>query len=195
LLAPAAAAFAMYAAVRVSPRYVGVFFVMFWTAVFLAVRLPNTRACARLLEAVAASILVMTIFSAMPETYRVASALKYDVPADQSWQWKIADGLHRAGLRPGDKVAVIGYAPSAYWARLAQVRIVAEAFSEELDFLSVEHIDEMLLPGGALRPEVEQALAGTGARAVVARNVPASVVRHGWQDLDIRPWSVYRLPQ
>jgi hypothetical protein len=38
----------------------------------------------------------------------------------------VAQELGRRGVRPGDKVGVIGDGTGAYWARLSKVRIVAE---------------------------------------------------------------------
>jgi hypothetical protein len=48
---------------------------------------------------------------------------------------------------------------------------------------------------GSLKPDVVKAFAGTGARAIVANNVPANVSRNGWRDLGIAPWFVYPLPR
>jgi len=89
----------------------------------------------------------------------------------------------------------VGYAPSAYWARLANVQIVAEALSERMEFSSVPDVDKMLSPDGSLKPEIVKAFTETGARAIIANRVPSNVARNGWQDLGIAPWFVYPLPR
>ena len=194
-LIPAIAAFAMYGLVRVSSRYVAVFFVLFWISVFLGVRLPNSRECRRLMDVVAVSVVLMITIQYSPNAYSMVRSLRNDSLSSISWQWKIAEGLSRAGIRPGDKVAVVGYPPSAYWARLANVQIVAEALSEKMEFRSVNDVDKMLTATGALKPDAVQAFRNAGARAIVANTVPEEVARNGWQELAIAPWYVYILPQ
>jgi hypothetical protein len=194
-LLPAFAAFIMYGFVRVSSRYVAVFLVFFWVAVFLGVRLPDSKVSRRLMDVVAIAIVMMVAIQFSSSAYSMMSSLRSSSSAEQGWQWKIAEGLKGLGIQPGDKVAVVGYAPSAYWARLADVQIVAEALSERMDFLSVTDIDKMLMADGSLKPDVVKAFAGTGARAIVANNVPSNVSRNGWRDLGIAPWFVYPLPR
>ena len=65
------------------------------------------------------------------------------------------------GLKPGDKVAHIGQAlkPWSYWARLAQVQIIAE----------MRPADSFWGADDSVRARVMDAFAKTGARAVVAR--------------------------
>lgn len=41
----------------------------------------------------------------------------------------MAAELQSLGLRPGDKVAVVGYGLTNHWARLARLRTIAEAAS------------------------------------------------------------------
>lgn len=92
-------------------------------------------------------------------------------------------------------MAIIGYGHAAYWARLAQVKIVAELFSEKEDLLSVENVERMLSQDGPLKPEVIQAFASTGAKVIVARRVPPDVSKNSWRKLGSTPWYAYIIPR
>lgn len=101
--------------------------------------------------------------------------------------WKIAAGLADLGIRPGDAVAHLGSADTLYWARLANVRIVAEIPGNvgETDFWS------QTAQG---RADALRAIERTGAKAVVAgwrRKKPASAMTEGWQRITDRDVYVY----
>lgn len=192
LLIPSLAALGMYALVLLEPRYVAVFVVLLWIGIFSGVRLPDSKECRRLIQGVPIAILIMMAIHFGPEAY---AAARGEVPMPSHWQWKIAEGLQQLGIQPGDKVAIIGYGCSAYWARLAQVRIVAELFSEGENFLSVKNVEEMLSKDGSLKPEAVQAFARTGANVIVARKVPRDVSKNGWRELGSTGWYAYILPR
>jgi hypothetical protein len=88
----------------------------------------------------------------------------------------VARALERQGLRAGDQVASIGNSFQAYWARLAQVRIVAE--TPEADAGKFWSADS----GGQGRALEAMRLAG--ARLVVADWRPELPTPHGWTRLN-----------
>jgi hypothetical protein len=180
LLVPSLSAIGMYALVFLTPRYIAHFVVLLLLGIFSGVRFSNSEECRRLLLAVPVGMLIIMGIHFCPQVY---AAARGDFPPQKHWQWEIAIRLNQIGVLPGDKVAYIGYGVSAYWARLAQVKIVAEMPSERDSFLSVENVKEILLENGSLKPEAIQAFVSTGAKAIVSRNVPPAVAKNGWQEL------------
>ena len=89
--------------------------------------------------------------------------------------WEAAQALHAAGLPIGASVGYIGTGLEAYWAHLAQLRIIAEIPD----------------PGGnrfaALDSEAKQFVlqifARTGALAIVTRHAELARCHPGWQRL------------
>ena len=71
----------------------------------------------------------------------------------------MAEELRRIGIRPGDKVGIIGNGFFAYWARLARVRLVAE-----LPFTS---IPAFAAADARTREQVLHAFRRAGARLIV----------------------------
>jgi len=170
LLVPALAAIAMYSLVYVEGRHVASFVVLTWAAVLAVVRLPGTPQ-ARRLASVAAGVIVMVLLVSIG-THTAKSARSFprgqhDRPAD------VAEGLHRMGVQPGDPVAYVGAAMhDAFWARLAEVKIVAEGYFD---------------PGPEFWADAESqrivvdALLAAGSKAVVAERVPDGAYHEGWR--------------
>jgi hypothetical protein len=190
LLVPSLAAIGMYSIVYLSARYIAPFVVILWMSMFAGMRLPNSSEYRRLMLAIPASILMMMAVHFSPPAF---AAVLGETFLHDHWVWKVAERLHEVGVQPGDKVAHIGYGASAYWAHLAQVRIVAELFAEQEGFSSVENIRTILADEGSLKPEVIQAFASTGAKAIVAKAVPPAVSKNGWVKLG-SDYYVYILP-
>jgi hypothetical protein len=194
LFIPAVAASAMYSLVLLSPRYVAVFLLLSTIGLFAIVRLPRSRATRRLAWAVPTGVLVMIGLRLIPFTAAQIDEWRGQRNPGAHRSWEIAQGLRQLGAAAGDKVARIGYGPPAYWARLAQVRIVAEMFSEEAEFSTVPNMEAALQPDGTFKPEVIQAFADTGAKFVIAWKPPADVARHGWHELGEKTqWFAYPL--
>jgi hypothetical protein len=101
------------------------------------------------------------------------------------WPGQVAQTLHNLGIDPGDKVAIIGYGFDSFWARLARVRIVAEMLSYEAD--------AFWEGDPSFQAEVLQAFASTGAKAIVAENVPSHVSLSGWHRIGSSNYYVYVL--
>jgi hypothetical protein len=98
---------------------------------------------------------------------------------------EIADGLQRLGLRQGDRVGFIGESFTAFWARLARVRIVAE--------IPPQHAREFWSADPDRRSDALGTFADAGAVAVVADTVPEALVARGWQTIGDTGYAVYFL--
>jgi hypothetical protein len=81
-------------------------------------------------------------------------------------QFEIAQQLSTLGLLPGDKIASIGAPFESYFARLGRLKFVTEVMDEDVALFW--GLDEQK------RAEVLRSLASTGARAVIAKRVPAA---------------------
>ena len=97
-----------------------------------------------------------------------------------------AEELAKWGVRPGDKVAVIGGGTGTYWARLAKLRIVAEVSEGGLT-------DSFWQLSPQARQRVYGALASTRASLVMARCPARSV--DGWEPIAGTGDCVYWLPE
>jgi hypothetical protein len=100
-----------------------------------------------------------------------------------AWPGEVAEELHRQGIRPGDKVAVIGYGFDSYWARLARVQIAAEMFDSEAD--------PFWLGDSSVKSGVLHAFASSGAKAIVAERVPPYVNPTGWHRVGRSNYYIY----
>jgi hypothetical protein len=186
-------ALGMYALVHVQPRYIGAFVVLFWAELVAAVRLPNSREAHRLLAfagAVMLSVNLINIAAFNFDGFRKLIGLPRPNPLNsatkagaRTWAGEVAEELHRLGIESGDKIAVIGYAFTSFWARLARVQIVAEMFDWEAD--------PFWLGGPAAQAEVLKAFAGSGARAIVAERVPLHVTPSGWHRVGSSNYYIY----
>jgi hypothetical protein len=124
LFLPALAGFAMYALLYVEHRHVAVFFVILWTAIFASFRFPAPSRTASFANAMAGAVFACTLMVLLihaPEQWRVFRERPDRV------HWQVAQELVRRGVRPGDRIMVLG---SALWqapsAHLARVQIAAE---------------------------------------------------------------------
>jgi hypothetical protein len=192
LIIPALAAFGVYALVYVEGRYIGVFVVLFWADLLANVRLPDSRSSRRLaslLGTVIVLFMLMNIVIFSLEGYRDLTGKGNLNPSSNqqvvppSWPGEVAEALHGLGIQPGDSAAVIGYGFDSFWARLARVQIVAEMLGREAD--------DFWYGDSSLQSEVLQAFATTGARAVVAENVPSHASLPGWHKVGKSNYYVY----
>lgn len=182
----------LYAPVYVEGRYVGVFLVLLWGELLAHVRLPDSPLAQRL--ATAASLMMLlallgNILTFNLEGLGILTANASAVPAvDQdalplAWPGETAAALHRLGVQPGDKVAVIGYAFDSFWARLARVHIVAEMLDRDAG--------AFWRGDPAFRAEMIATFAGTGARAIVAEHVPGYAFLSGWHQVGDTNYYIY----
>jgi hypothetical protein len=189
LLVPALAAMAMYGLVHLETRYVGPFVLLFWFGCFSGVRLPDRRGSRRPMGAV---IVAMAVVMALAIGISTARELRWGAGASSPdasavAHWQVAEGLRQRGLRPGDKVAVIGSGMEASrWARLARVQIIAE--------LPWQEQDRFWAADEPVKSRVIGAFAKLGVRVVVAREEPGGAPMTGWQRIGDADWYAYFLP-
>ena len=109
---------AVYLPLAVNPRYVAQSFLFLWASVlagsgvFSGGRTPLARA-------ISLALLVLFLPQILNASLRDTAEHSSSAPVE-------ASALLRAGVHPGDRVAVIGEAMTANWARLARVHVVAD---------------------------------------------------------------------
>jgi hypothetical protein len=131
------------------------------------VRLPGTPYSKRLLKVLAILIAITTGVQVGGDTRLLLRA----PGARPHIDYELTDFLQRKGFQPGEKVATIGGACFANWARLARVRIVAE-IPPRRDFADpgLLSADELAFWAGSdeLRSQVMEVFRRTGARAATS---------------------------
>ena len=198
----ALAALGMYALVYAEARYVAPFVLIFWAGLLARVRLPSPdpyRRVATVSGAVLALLVWVNIGTlnlaglsgllgrAPPQDAQViansTSRSVADGPAAD--HPAIAEALVGLGLEEGAPVAFIGYSYSAYWARLARVKIIAEIRPEDMERFWSAEADRQ---AGALR-----GFGDAGAVAVVAESQRSAGRPAGWQEIGATGYLLHRL--
>jgi len=169
LWVPALAGISLYSLVVIEPRYVAGLFCLLWIVGFAGVRLPATVASRRLIIGTALAVAGLTslvvswkILEARDEAVFARADIATPVCPE------VAEALIARGIHPGDKIAVISpwLFPSrqgAYIARLARLRIVAEA-----------RPDEYWAANEETRSAIRAQFAEVGAKAILALDPPKS---------------------
>jgi hypothetical protein len=190
LAIPAVISFGLYALVLVSGRYIGVFVLLFWADILANIRLPempNNRSWLKLLSGIAAlGLLGNIILFNLDGFNRLNPSLEaglIEPTTPPARPLAVAYTLQELGVRPGDKVGVIGYAYDSFWARLSRVKIVAEML--ETDAGDLWRGDE------SLQQDVLEAFASTDVRAVVAEYVPAYAQLNDWYRVENSNYFIY----
>jgi hypothetical protein len=178
---PAVAAFGMFALVYVEPRHIAPFVVLAVLAVLALVGGPPTDWRARFIgRASAVLVVVLGLLIATVAFGDVARPSGPGVgdgtpPVKDQTHLEVAQDLGAFGVGPGDEVANVGFSFEAYWARLARVRIVAEAPGPQTESLIANN--------ATVRETVMRTLFQTGAKAIVAQNWPAALSNEGWRQV------------
>jgi len=183
LLVPVAAALGMYVLVHVETRMIGAYIVLLWMALFATIRVENTPG---LRKSAASGVIVIVLFTIFTLSLSMLGDLLSHSRAElTAWnntdalpQWQVVKELNRSGIQPGDTVAWIR--PNVFddrmqnysWARLARVQIVAEIPATDADAFWTASASE--------QAEVFDALAHTGAAALVVTKMPTRFSANGW---------------
>lgn len=193
LLIPALGAFGFYGIVHVIGRYIGMFALLIWGELLSNIRLPDTvqiRKTAAYLSAVMIALMVISIgifnIEGMldliggrnPHQQAIAGA---PGPARAT---TVARELQHLGVKPGERVGVIGYAFGSFWARLARVQIAAEMLESDAKTF---WLGDRLLQSNTLA-----AFAGSGVKAVIAEQVPPYADLSDWRKIGNSGTYVYR---
>jgi hypothetical protein len=165
---PATVACLGFACVLVEGRYVASFLVVLWLAAFGcslgSVSVPSRRV------AVAVVLAVTLVTSVKVLKFAVTDAIA--IPKQVNENWEAAQKLKELGVRPGDRVALIGVLAEQHLLRLANVKAVAELrYHDERKFWTGH---------ASLQDTVFAAFATTGSKIVVAAHVPITAVKEGW---------------
>ncbi len=197
LLVPGLIGLCMYVPVHAEHRYLAPFLVLVYIALVAAVRVPDALDAKRLVSSATAIIVVLFIIATMPgrvrETLSVARDLTLSEAATSHTQWQIAQRLQQLGLQTGAPVATIGDAGFSYWARIGRWRIVAEIpHNDPENHKGQVNMEANIFwqSNGNIREQALSALASSGARAVVADNVPSWVAAetlNEWQRVTTQP--------
>ncbi|MCA1567293.1 MAG: hypothetical protein LC803_16900 [Acidobacteria bacterium] len=194
LLAPALVASACYLLIHFEQRYFAPFVVVAGMSLFAAVRLPRTPEAQRLTTALVIVTLVTFALSlgyySARDLYSSVRDLAPGQGARVDVQWQVAEELRQRGLRPGEPVASIGNTMFHAWPRLARVRVVAEISARPTG----GDVEKFWAGDAALKAQVVETFARTGARVIVAEGIPAwTSGADGWQRIGATHFYVYVL--
>jgi hypothetical protein len=165
---PAAAACLGFASVLVEGRYVASFIVILWLAAFASSLDSSSVASRRVAISV---VLAATLVTGM-KTVKHAVTDALAIPRQVNGNWEAAKNLKELGVRPGDRVALIGVLAEQHLMRLAQVKAVAELrYRDEHEFWTGD---------ASVQERVFEAFAATGSRIVVAVHAPITATKEGW---------------
>lgn len=192
LIAPSLIALALYLTINIEPRYIAPFVAVIALSCLAGVQLADTSEARRLVSGVSLALVLFFVLSVLPHTARLAYSgvrdLLYGRSELHDVQWQVAHELQRRGVQQNDRVASVGNTMFAAWPRLARVRVVAEIPAapggEAEKFWAVDEIT---------RAQTIAAIAGTGARVVIADAAPGWAIHEGWQRLGNTNYLIYVL--
>ena len=171
---------AMFEMVHVEPRYVAAFFLLAWMGLIIGLRIPQ-----RQLKDVAPAVALGIAASLLPAMawsvgWDLLHALREpNVAADA------AKELATMGIHPGDKVARISPSVDDYvWVHMLRATMVTE--------VALQHTEDFWNASPDQQDRVLTAMAGTGARIVVA-SISGGVTPPGWQRLGATPFCIHWL--
>jgi hypothetical protein len=171
-----------YSLVLIEGRYIAPFLLLLWLAAFsLAVSsaslLTSRNALALVLAIVSVTALRVTKFTA--DNLMIAAGKQENI------DYNVARGLQALGIAPGDRAATLARMAEVHWARMAEIKIVAEIpLGEESAFWNASPPEKL---------NVFRVLAGTGAKILIAKDPPAFATREGWTPVGGTGFYVHRL--
>jgi hypothetical protein len=168
---PAIAALGMYALVLVETRYVSAFALTLLTSVLARAQVTPPAEKGILRQA----MLAITLAPAAAIACAVLADTK-DVIAPRPFEkWQVAQALQQRRISPSSWVGYVGTGLDAYWAHLAQVRIIAEV--PERDESSFLHANSLQ------KEHVLETFASLGTTAVLTRSAVVANSMPGWQPI------------
>jgi hypothetical protein len=185
LFLPGVVAPGLYLLVTLEPRYVAPFLILLLLGLFPGALVENSEVAAK--RAVISAMVITTALMAFTAGLVAYHLAGFPRGQDGEQYVQVGQSLNRAGIQPGDDVAIIGdSSDGCRWARMARVRIVAQILREDAhDFLQVS--------SPSVKAEVYNAFARGGAKAVVAEEAPPSGGFEDWQRLGDTQYYVHFL--
>jgi 4-amino-4-deoxy-L-arabinose transferase-like glycosyltransferase len=186
LLVPGVVAVCLYLLVSVEPRYIAPFLVLVLLGLLPGILLQNPKDAA---ERTAISAVVIAsslmVLSALFVVYHLAGFPRGETLGVFV---QVGESLNRAGVLPGEDVALIGdSSDGCRWARMGRVRVVAQILREDTgDFWKAPE---------SVKAEVYDAFEKAGAKAVVAEETPSADGFSDWQKLGDTHYYVHFLIQ
>jgi hypothetical protein len=201
LIAMSMAGLGIYLPLLEHDRHLGGFVLVLFLTLIAAVRLrPDLQEDVRKSGAcVAVAVFLVMALGTADYTLRVLTnhlAIAGSGP-NSTWQDIVAaKELRRMGAQPEDKVAVIGDGASAYWARLAKLRIVAEIMDTNMDRNTDmnQGSKQFWNAPEEARQNVYNLLAQTHAKLVVTPCPPCPPAALGWKQIAGTTYCVRPLP-
>jgi len=169
----------MYALVLVKQRYVSEFVLVLVLWILSSVRISIAGEEVFKKRAIGATILALALAMTWSSALNLRDIIR-NRPYDQE---VVAEELREMGILPGTQVASIGSGLEAYWAHLAEVRIIAEIPEHGMSFLAV---------GPLRRREVLDKFRELGAKAVVTKTAAVAHSTEGWQQVGQTQYYVWR---
>lgn len=181
LWGPALAALVLYSIVEVQARFLAGFLILVWAGLFAGLRTPRAQSGHAVIKAVACSVVLL--LSAQAAWSLAHDALRLSRFSEFP-DWEVAQALRSGGIAPGDKVADFDYGDITvhYWAHLAEVKIVAEIPSDG--------VPAFWESSPVVQSRALNAIAQTGAKAVVAKDVPELFQGRGWNQVPHSPYFI-----
>lgn len=173
LILPSLFSLFMFSLVHVEERYIAAFLVVFWSALFMTVKVENSKFNKKILTSVPTiSAIVLLLVS---YTTTVVEIYYWNKNGSEHIEYNIAKSLKELGVKEGDKVATIGYQvpESQYWARVGRFKVVSEIVKKDANsfWASVQ------------KGRIYSAFSSTGAKVLVAKEAPSYYEEFGWKRL------------
>ena len=192
-LSPAIAALILITIMLPELRYMCVYLVVLWTAVFSCLVLPkydeNIRLSKSLPIMVSGLLIFITLFAKFyPSDFCYSENIKKILlgkPLLRHNTWIVYKELQNMGLKEGDKVATIGHGFFATWAHFGKNKIIAEIPNKDERFFW--HSTE------EKRQNIYAIFKFIGVKAIVAETVPKYADLAGWKKIDDTSYYVYFL--
>ena len=197
---PAVVGVLLYVQVHLEDRYLGSFLAILCLLPFVVTARLLPKVPAKMQMLVLAVLIVGAALNFLIVDRDVIAHIRNHYTYEQNPQWKLGLAMERAGMRPGDEIAVVG-GPNASctWAYIAHLRIVAELGGEPFD-------QRHPVPAGTegpiaafwhsppqLQQQIVSVFRQTGARAAIASEKPEEISPPaGWQQLPGTNTWIYR---
>jgi hypothetical protein len=167
----------MYALEFTEYRYVAPFLIVFWLAAYGTV-LKRDRTPEWIVLLAIAGMLLAPRIDQLTSQYRMLSGSRGEFEHVVA-----ARNLGAMGIRDADQIATVGAPFVDFYARIARLRVIAQ-ISDEAAFWKLPQ---------QKAEAIENALAKTGAKALVARDRPAAFQERSWKQVLGTRFSILRL--